>query len=512
MTLMRILLAVLAGVFSAISIDQLHKRETAFPQTLPGYREGKDLRREPFYKNGWMWAAVLMSGVLLLASKTRAYYARLLWVVLSEYLLVLSAYCILLLVLTPLLRRTISARVCGRFWELPAVVVSCIFYFEIMQNTAFVRLPKLILYVPQTVLTVLTAVWLIGFTATLIWNISSHFRFKKQVICNEREADVETQNLWRSVIHAVGLNWNIPLYVAPDIHTPLVLGIRKRTMKAFLPDKYYTRDELRMIFHHELRHVFRRDGEIKLAWIIIRSLLWFNPFAWLAEQRAAEDLELSCDAFVLEGADESIRRHYAELLLDTAGDSRGFSTCLSSSARTLRYRLKCVVKPGKRLKGALALGLAAFVLMMSVGTVSFAHQRGKLSGFYDFSRYTEITDSFSHPITGTALGFAGISNESYFGKRDDRDVIDYLSNLEVLALTKPIKSVSFSPGEGGPFGDGQWAGFQLYDPQAEVVLWIHLWEDWLVVQTYSPYNTQYYKVPGGIDWEWLNTMLGPAEG
>ena len=82
----------------------------------------------------------------------------------------------------------------------------------------------------------------------------------------------------------------------------------------------------------------------------------------------------------------------------------------------------------------------------------------------------------------------------------------------MLTLTKPIKSVSFSPGEGGPFGDGQWAGFQLYDPQAEVVLWIHLWEDWLVVQTYSPYNTQYYKVPGGIDWEWLNTMLGPAEG
>ena len=512
MTLIRILLAVLAGVFSAISIDQLHKRETAFPQTLPGYREGKDLRREPFYKNGWMWAAVIMSGVLLLASKTRAYYARLLWVVLSEYLLVLSAYCILLLVLTPLLRRAISARVCGRFWELPAVVVSCIFYFEIMQNTAFVRLPKLILYVPQTVLTVLTAVWLIGFTATLIWNISSHFRFKKQVICNAREADVEIQNLWRAVIHAVGLNWNIPLYVAPDIHTPLVLGIRKRTMKAFLPDKHYTRDELLMIFHHELRHVFRRDGEIKLAWIIIRSLLWFNPFAWLAEQRAAEDLELSCDAFVLEDADESIRRRYAELLLDTAGDSRGFSTCLSSSARTLRYRLKCVVKPGKRLKGALALGLAAFILMMSVGTVSFAHQRGKLSDFYDFSRYTEITDSFSHPITGTALGFAGISNESYFGKRDDREVIDYLSNLEVLTLTKPIKSVSFSPGEGGPFGDGQWAGFQLYDPQAEVVLWIHLWKDWLVVQTYSPYNTQYYKVPGGIDWEWLNTMLGPAEG
>jgi hypothetical protein len=61
------------------------------------------------------------------------------------------------------------------------------------------------------------------------------------------------------------------------------------------------------------------------------------------------------------------------------------------------------------------------------------------------------------------------------------------------------------------FDNGQWAGFELYDPLSEHVLWIHMWEDWLVVQTYSPRTTQYYKVPGGIDWAWLNTMLGAAE-
>ena len=67
--------------------------------------------------------------------------------------------------------------------------------------------------------------------------------------------------------------------------------------------------------------------------------------------------------------------------------------------------------------------------------------------------------------------------------------------------------VNFSAGEGGIFGDGQWAGFALHDPQNDAVVWIHLWEDWLVVETYSNRTTQYYKVPDGIDWNWLNTML-----
>ena len=43
---------------------------------------------------------------------------------------------------------------------------------------------------------------------------------------------------------------------------------------------------------------------------------------------------------VLLDADSSVKRQYAGLLLKTAGDERGFTTCLSASAGALRYRLK----------------------------------------------------------------------------------------------------------------------------------------------------------------------------
>ena len=114
-------------------------------------------------------------------------------------------------------------------------------------------------------------------------------------------------------------------------------------------------------------------------------------------------------------------------------------------------------------------------------------------------------------IGGTHFGMKGTYDESYFGKRDNQTVIDYFSGLEVLALTKPLDMIHRSTSWGEYFDNGQWAGFELYDPLSERVLWIHMWEDWLVVQTYSPRTTQYYKVPGGIDWAWLNTMLGAAE-
>ena len=66
-------------------------------------------------------------------------------------------------------------------------------------------------------------------------------------------------------------------------------------------------------------------------------MVWFNPLMWVAMSRSADDLELSCDETVLLEENEDSRRGYARLLLSTAGESQGFTTCLSVSARALRY-------------------------------------------------------------------------------------------------------------------------------------------------------------------------------
>lgn len=504
----RILFALIAGIAAAYSLHALHKREITPVQILPGFREGKDVRNRSLFADDFhgKLAAVFMLSILLF-NKSRMTGIRLIWSIMMELLVLISLYCVLLLILLPMLRRIISSRACGRLWELPILLAGSVLYLESVELSWWSRLPKLIIYIPKAVIIGFTTVWLIGFTVALLWYIIGHFRFKKQLKAGSLSPNKQMLRIWREELAKIGLDQTTPLLIQPAIQTPLMIGVRKAALTAYLPDRSYTEAELRLIFQHELRHAFRRDAEIKMAWAVIRSALWFNPLVWIATQKAAEDLELSCDSFVLREADENTRKRYAELLLDAAGDGRGFSTCLSSKAKTLCYRLKCVLRPAKRLSGGFMLAVVVFAMIMSSGTISFAHDQGKLCEFYDFSCYTDITNSFSRIITGNSIGFVGTYGESYFSKRDDQLLIDYFSSLEVLALTKPFESVNFSAGEGGIFGDGQWAGFALHDPQNDAVVWIHLWEDWLVVETYSNRTTQYYKVPDGIDWNWLNTML-----
>ena len=95
---------------------------------------------------------------------------------------------------------------------------------------------------------------------------------------------------------------------------------------------------------------------------------------WIAMRKSADDMELSCDETVLLGADDATRKQYAILLLDTAGDERGFTTCLSATANAMRYRLQNITKPVKRRSGALIVGAVFFILCMTSGYVALAYE------------------------------------------------------------------------------------------------------------------------------------------
>ena len=93
---------------------------------------------------------------------------------------------------------------------------------------------------------------------------------------------------------------------------------------------------------------------------------------WVARRKVSDDLELSCDELVLTYADEHTRKQYASLLLDTAGSGRGYTTCLSAAASSMRYRLKNIVKPRQRLPGSILVGLVLAVLSLGGGAVALA--------------------------------------------------------------------------------------------------------------------------------------------
>ncbi len=279
----------------------------------------------------------------------------------------ISIYYAALLFLLPLLRRIISARACAALWIAPSMLYSTFRIYDMFANPIF------IITLPNKWLNTFTWIWIAGFASVAIWQVLSHFWYRSFLEKNsERVKDEHILAVWSKELERHGVEKNIPVFISPSISTPLTIGCYKRTMRLYLPGLSYSDEELALIFRHELRHIVRLDTRMKLFMDIFTAISWFNPLAWIARRKASDDLELSCDEAVLSNADETTRSLYAELLLKNAGKNRGFTTCLSVEAKSMRYRLRSVVKPAKRLSGGVVVGAALFGLFMMIGTSALA--------------------------------------------------------------------------------------------------------------------------------------------
>ena len=196
------------------------------------------------------------------------------------------------------------------------------------------------------------------------WKIFSHLRFRRWLLRGAAEvSDPAVLAVWQAELEWAGEKKpKFRLVTSPQASTPITIGLFPKSVRVVLPQRHYTPDELKLIFRHELVHIGREDAWNKFFVAFCIAMCWFNPLMWMAMGRSSEDLELSCDETVLSGLEEGERRRYADLILRTAGDGRGFTTCLSASASALRYRLKSIVTPGKKASGALLVG-AAFILL-----------------------------------------------------------------------------------------------------------------------------------------------------
>lgn len=274
-----------------------------------------------------------------------------------------------LLVLLPLLRRRISALACATLWLLPTLLYFPFFPGILSLSTTSYRPSLLVLSVPRDVLLLLVKLWGVGAAVVLAWQIFSHYRFCRAILKDAVPVtDPEVLSLWNHAQSILRRKKPIPLLISPAVASPLTVGLY--SMVALLPQRDFTLEQYRLIFRHELLHIQRSDVDMKCFCMLCRAICWFNPLVWVATRRASDDLELSCDELVVYGAEESVRQTYAALLLETAGDQRGLSTCLSASASSLRQRLRGVMAPGKRTSGAVLLGLTMALLMLCFGMVT----------------------------------------------------------------------------------------------------------------------------------------------
>nr|WP_294681850.1 M56 family metallopeptidase [uncultured Anaerotignum sp.] len=155
------------------------------------------------------------------------------------------------------------------------------------------------------------------------------------------------------------------LLLCPILESPMAVGLLRTTV--YLPHEQYDRQEMEMIFRHELIHWRRRDLWYKLVLLAARSVHWFNPLVWLMAKRAERDLEISCDSAAVEGRDAAYRKAYGRMILQEAERSierrAALTTCFTDGKRVLQERLTEIMNQSRRRKGLL---LVLFMLLLTI--------------------------------------------------------------------------------------------------------------------------------------------------
>ena len=390
----------------------------------------------------------------------------------------LTVYYVLLALLMPWLRRRISSWACGALWLVPNVL------YILARDNMRLPAPLLVIKTSEGLMSALLGVWFAGFLLIMAWKTAEHLLFRRRVLKNAEKLKVP---LWDEVFGQICLNRNRPpLYRSAEVRTPLTIGLFAGNRVVVLPVRDYTDEELRLVLTHEAVHIARFDAVSKLGLVSMAAFCWFDPLVWLAIRRSAEDIELSCDEAVTLGAGEAERRRYADLILNSAGDERGFTTCLSARASSLRYRLRQIMKPAAKRSGALLIGLAAFFLILGCGHIAFAYGGG----------------------TGAELIFDGLDTSLYTVSdgscTDPEGLKAYVASLELMKLNGKYdldldgerhRLIVFD----APGDQGKQISVDFYDNIVEFrPLFIKL-DHW----------AEYYYLPEGADWERLDSFFEP---
>ena len=435
----------------------------------------------PFLLLVWIVLGAVMGGwALAIQSVLR---------LLVEVFLVIGVYYVLLLAVMPVLRRHFSARVCAMLWLLPD------FLYLLNNTNQLAAEHPLVIHLPGKLVYVLFAIWAAGAAGVLGWKVLSHLRFRRRVLKDAVSVtDEETLAVWQAELARAWVKktkWK--LVRSQSLTTPLSIGLFDRTTCVVLPARSYTPQELSLVLRHEIIHICRGDPSSKFFMAFCTAMCWFNPLMWVAMRKSADDFELSCDETVLLDEPQPVRREYAELLLNTAGDERGFTTCLSATARALRYRLKNVMAPGKKRTGAILVGLTFTVLALCTGHMALAYdaQPGTARIFDDQpleAFHLQYLDPWDDPRG--ANDYACV---------DEGAFKTYLASLELETYTEKLDVYS----------DGRGLSMDFNTPEGILVAYladqsIRVTRIWL---ENAPTESYYLSCP--VDWDYLDTILVP---
>jgi len=219
----------------------------------------------------------------------------------------------------------------------------------------------------------LTIVWLFGALAAAASWLIRRWRFARslrvaRIVISGREFDALKRSQSR-----LSMNRKISLVASSQVCEPGVWRVRQPVI--VLPEGVADRlsdEEIEAVMMHELVHALHRDNLIGTLQMIVCSLLWFHPLAWLIDRRLLAEREMWCDETVVRLGGEP--KLYAASLWKVAQFGLGWPVAGVSraSGSNLKRRIERMLTSNNQSEMTIARRAAAYASLFVLAFLSIA--------------------------------------------------------------------------------------------------------------------------------------------
>ncbi len=230
------------------------------------------------------------------------------------------------------------------------------------------------------VLTLVFPVWALGVAAGflyyLFWNFSFYKRLRDYV-----EGSRDMVSLLNDCKKKVGVRRRIAVRQCYDQDAPMTYGVFRTII--LLPMDVPSKEELEMVFIHELIHVKRNDFLIKRLAFAVLLLQWMNPLAWRWFILIEKWSEYSCDYEACEILGK--QKEYFQMILEMAmkeAPRKGILISLFENKHQVLERVEKMNSYRKiKKRGKIAIFLIACMAMLAGSMTVLAASDGIVRGY-----------------------------------------------------------------------------------------------------------------------------------
>lgn len=257
-------------------------------------------------------------------------------------------------------------------------------------------------------------VWIFGGGIILAKKLWNYRRFTDSIKGGSRLiAENEETGLTAEMAQKLHIKRAPALYENTSVSSPLTIGLWKPVI--VLPEKDRELWQMKMVIHHELIHIKRKDLWYKWLYQILLCVHWFNPVLYLIGRNLNIDCELSCDEAVLAELTMEGRTAYGNILINAAERNIAFagnvpSTTLLERKEDLKERLKGILHYKKQNGFKILLSAGAFMgigFLSACGSIETSPDAMpvQVSGDSLADRYTSLADEMAGNYTDEWDGF-----------------------------------------------------------------------------------------------------------